>query len=415
MLSRARTHAVACAALTARQGATDDTDFARRPAPTFTYPGASRSRPPQRRLLGFSDFERSALAMQFAPRERAQPGYALVGHAAASATSWWSTPTPNRLLRSRARRRPRRRRAVRRRGGAPAGALARLKRPIDALSLLRELDAAVLRVQGPAAAVLAAAPAKPAMAPTAAPIAVPPKPAIPLQRRTLPLARPPQSAGEPGGTVPGLLDSQLSELADLFPDRAPANGDASHAPAKEIRCDALLVDDSEIALRFLESKLGELGLRIAHCHRQRRARSNSWPSTVRVRLPRRRTRHGQSHWTAWRCAGTSSARAAARTGRAPVVAMVSAHATQPIACAAASRAATPTSASRCDGRRAARGRGACGTAALTARITTAPALLPQRASTRGAPRSARRRRQRAAVKRAGAEQPRPTRWRTAPR
>jgi DNA-binding response OmpR family regulator len=69
--------------------------------------------------------------------------------------------------------------------------------------------------------------------------------------------------------MPGLLDSQLSDLADLFPDRAPANnatavatGDLRADKAKaDTRCDALLVDDSEIALKFLELKLGELGLR----------------------------------------------------------------------------------------------------------------------------------------------------------
>jgi CheY-like chemotaxis protein len=58
--------------------------------------------------------------------------------------------------------------------------------------------------------------------------------------------------------MPGLLDSQLPDLADLFPDRA--DGPAT-AKAKDTHCDALLVDDSEIALRFLEIKLGELGLR----------------------------------------------------------------------------------------------------------------------------------------------------------
>ncbi|HYJ96436.1 MAG TPA: response regulator [Burkholderiaceae bacterium] len=275
-------------------------------------------------LLGFSDFERRALAMQFGLASARNPSYALV-----------ATPQEARFLVVDADAKTAVQRALDAgrladalfvgSGAAPAGALARLKRPIDALSLLRELDAAVLRVQGPAAAVLAAAPAKPAMAPTAAPIAVPPKPAIPLQRRTLPLARPPQSAGEPGGTVPGLLDSQLSELADLFPDRAPANGDASQTPAKEIRCDALLVDDSEIALRFLEIKLGELGLR---------SRTATDSDAALEQLSQHEFKYvflDVELGTSSRMDGLALCRhikRMRRTNRPPVVAMVSAHATQ---------------------------------------------------------------------------------------
>lgn len=202
-------------------------------------------------LLGFSDFERRALAMQFGLASTRTPSYTLV-----------ATPQEARFLVVDGDAKS----AVQRTldagrladalfvgsGVAPAGALARLRRPIDALSLLRELDAAVARIQGPAAMVLAAAPVPPR---------VPPKPAVPVQPRTLPLARPAPAAAPEGATVPGLLDSQLSELADLFPDRAPAGAASPNAPAKELRCDALLVDDSEIALRFLEIKLGELGLR----------------------------------------------------------------------------------------------------------------------------------------------------------
>jgi two-component system cell cycle response regulator len=267
-------------------------------------------------LLGFSDFERRALAMQFGLASARQPSYSLV-----------ATPQEARFLVVDADARSALQRALDAGrladtlfvGGtaAPAGALARLKRPIDALSLLRELDAAVLRVQGPAAVALAAAPTPSA----------PPKPAAPLQPRTLPLARPPTPAlKDARATVPGLLDSQLSDLADLFPDRTPSSADAPAAtPAKEIRCDALLVDDSEIALRFLEIKLGELGLRS-------RTATDSDKALEQLRQHEFKyvfldVELGQAS----RMDGLTLCRhikRMRRSGRAPVVAMVSAHATQ---------------------------------------------------------------------------------------
>jgi two-component system cell cycle response regulator len=267
-------------------------------------------------LLGFSDFERRALAMQFGLASARQPSYSLV-----------ATPQEARFLVVDADARSALQRALDAGrladtlfvGGtaAPPGALARLKRPIDALSLLRELDAAVLRVQGPAAVALAAAPTPSA----------PPKPAAPLQPRTLPLARPPTPAlKDARATVPGLLDSQLSDLADLFPDRTPSSADAPAAtPAKEIRCDALLVDDSEIALRFLEIKLGELGLRS-------RTATDSDKALEQLRQHEFKyvfldVELGQAS----RMDGLTLCRhikRMRRSGRAPVVAMVSAHATQ---------------------------------------------------------------------------------------
>jgi two-component system cell cycle response regulator len=271
-------------------------------------------------LLGFSDFERRALAMQFGLASARTPSFTLV-----------ATPPEARFLVVDADTRSALQRALDAGrladtlfvGGtaAPAGALARLKRPIDALSLLRELDAAVLRVQGPAAAAFAAVPPAPIAVPAPSvatrPNRVPP--------RTLPPARPARREAEAGATVPGLLDSQLSELADLFPDRAPANGDNPIAPAKEARCDALLVDDSEIALRFLEIKLGELGLR---------SRTATDSDKALEQLSQHDFKYvfldvelGQSS----RMDGLTLCRhikRMRRTGRAPVVAMVSAHATQ---------------------------------------------------------------------------------------
>jgi CheY-like chemotaxis protein len=197
-------------------------------------------------LLGFSDFERRALALQFRLAAGRTPAYGLVAtieEARFLVVDGDAKSAVQRALDS---------------GRlahcifvgtsvAPKGALARLRRPIDALSLLRELDAAVIQLQGPAALMPRSAPA-----PAAAPIA-------PIAPQRLTLRPPPRKAA--ASPSDGLLDSQLSELADLFPDRA--SGESANAASKpgSIRCDALLVDDSEIALKFLELKLGELGLR----------------------------------------------------------------------------------------------------------------------------------------------------------
>jgi CheY-like chemotaxis protein len=277
-------------------------------------------------LLGFSDFERRALAMQFALASARQPAYTLV--ATPQEARFLVVDADSKSALQRALDSGRLADALFVGGGnaAPAGALARLKRPIDALSLLRELDAAVLRVQGPAAAAFAAA--RPAAAPAPTPPSRPP--ALP---RTLPLARPaaPRAndgtrapRADDGATAPGLLDSQLSELAGLFPDRAPTSTDAK-APAKAARCDALLVDDSEIALRFLEIKLGELGLR---------SRTATDSDKALAQLSQHDFRYvfldvelGQSS----RMDGLALCRhikRMRRDSRPPVVAMVSAHATQ---------------------------------------------------------------------------------------
>jgi len=197
-------------------------------------------------LLGFSDFERRALALQFRLAAGRTPAYALVAtidEARFLVVDGDAKSAVQRVLDA---------------GRlahsifvgvsvAPKGALSRLRRPIDALSLLRELDAALIQLQGPAALM---PPPAPARAPAVAAPVAPPR-----------LTAQPQPQPRAGGAVPstGLLDSQLSELADHFPDRAPQNG--ASAAGKPARCDALLVDDSEIALKFLEMKLGELGLR----------------------------------------------------------------------------------------------------------------------------------------------------------
>ncbi|HVO05997.1 MAG TPA: response regulator, partial [Burkholderiaceae bacterium] len=100
-------------------------------------------------LLGFSDFERRALALQFRLAAGRTPSYTLV-----------STIDEARLLVVDGDAKSAVQRALDAGrlahsifvgvGAAPKGALARLRRPIDALSLMRELDAALIQLQGPA-------------------------------------------------------------------------------------------------------------------------------------------------------------------------------------------------------------------------------------------------------------------------
>jgi CheY-like chemotaxis protein len=273
-------------------------------------------------LLGFSDFERRALAMQFGLAPARIPAYVLV-----------ATPQEARFLvvDGDTKSAVQRTLDVGRLADAvfvgtevaPAGALAALRRPIDALSLLRELDATVLRLHGPAAVALAPrAAAASTIAPSAA--AAAPRSALP--------ARPAPPTPLRDANAPGLLDSQLSDLADLFPDRASANNAAAAAPgsaradkakAADTRCDALLVDDSEIALKFLELKLGELGLR---------SRTATDSDAALAQLARHDFNYvfldvelGQGS----RMDGLALCRhIKRRNARPPVVAMVSAHASQ---------------------------------------------------------------------------------------
>jgi len=199
-------------------------------------------------LLGFSDFERRALALQFRLAAGRAPAYALVATVDEARFLVVDGDTKSAVQRALDAGRLAHCIFV---GvsAAPKGGLACLRRPIDALSLLRELDAALIQLQGPAA--LMPQPAR-AAAPDPAPA-----PAVPnVPPRLVSRPQPPAAQASPGA---GLLDSQFAQLADQFPDRTSPDG--ASAPAAAARCDALLVDDSEIALKFLELKLGELGLR----------------------------------------------------------------------------------------------------------------------------------------------------------
>src|SRR5262245_59965152 len=118
-------------------------------------------------LLGFSDFERRALALQFRLAAGRVPAYALV--AGIEEARFLVVDGDARSAVQRALDAGRLAHCIFVGvGAAPKGALARLRRRIDALSLLRELDAALLQLQGPAA--LAPPPARaPAPAPALAP------------------------------------------------------------------------------------------------------------------------------------------------------------------------------------------------------------------------------------------------------
>ena len=197
-------------------------------------------------LLGFSDFERRALALQFRLAAGRTPAYALV--ATIDEARFLVVDGDAKSAVQRALDAGRLAHCIFVGASvAPKGALARLRRPIDALSLLRELDAAVIQLQGPAALMPPPAPAS-----AAAPIA-------PIAPRAHHAA----AAAASGRCEP---ERRLARFAvvgfgrPLSRSRPARRRERCHKPAP-VRCDALLVDDSEIALKFLELKLGELGLR----------------------------------------------------------------------------------------------------------------------------------------------------------
>jgi len=197
-------------------------------------------------LLGFSDFERRALALQFRLAAGRSPSYALVATIDEARFLVVDGDAKSAVQRALDSGRLAHCLFVGGLAGAPKGALARLRRPIDALSLLRELDAAVIQLQGP----------PPVAAQPATLVVVPPRAPTPMAR---PQPRHPAGVADAGAR--DSFDSQLSDLTDRFPDRTATAGASTDSKPKPARCDALLVDDSEIALRFLELKLGELGLR----------------------------------------------------------------------------------------------------------------------------------------------------------
>ncbi|MBL8306071.1 MAG: response regulator [Rubrivivax sp.] len=126
---------------------------------------------------------------------------------------------------------------------APAGSRAWMMRPIDTLQIMRELDRLV---GGPVAEV----PAAPVAAPEA------PRSKVELAAERMSAAAPPPPT--PLRTEPPLsLTSQvwppMPRVADLAPPAAPVAPPRPPQPLPTPH--ALIVDDSEVARRFLQSKL----------------------------------------------------------------------------------------------------------------------------------------------------------------
>jgi len=282
-------------------------------APPSSAPAPSpMSSPHSVCLLGFSDFERRALALQFRLAAGRMPAYSLVATVEEARFVVVDGDTKSAVQRALDAGRLAHSIFVGV-GEAPKGALARLRRPIDALSLLRELDAALIQLQGPAAI-----PPRPVPAPTQATPMAPPRLATRAQPQVLTQPRPIDASPKSG-----LLDSQMADLADHFPDRMPiGSADAATQPTTA-RCDALLVDDSEIALKFLELKLGELGLR---------SRGVTDSDAAIAQLERHEFNYvfvDVELGPASKLDGLALCRhIKRRSSRPPVVAMVSAHATQ---------------------------------------------------------------------------------------
>lgn len=264
-------------------------------------------------LLGFSDFERQALTAHFRLALKRSPSYALV--AQMDAARFLVVDADAAGWAGRVARAGRAADTVFVGSIAPPDAMVRLPRPIDALHVLRELDAAVLtRAASPGSTGLASAASTTAQAADrtnarATPASSPAAPPA-IERQVAPHA-------ETGAlTAP----SQLSDLVALFPDRAETP--AAPQAARDSHFDALLVDDSDIALRFLATKLAELGIRsrcvsdsdaaLAHLAR------HAFPIVfVDVELG------DQSRLDGLRLC--QQIKRAAKPGAAPLVAMVSAH------------------------------------------------------------------------------------------
>jgi two-component system cell cycle response regulator len=198
-------------------------------------------------LLGFSDFERHALTAHFRLAIKRSPSYTLV--AQMEAAQYLVVDADAAGWAGRVERSGRSADTVFVGTKAPADALVRLPRPIDALHVLRELDAAVLmRAARLGSAVAAAGPVAQGAEARRVPQTAPAEASA-----SAPRDPPPDAAGSAAA-------SQLSDLAALFPDRLDAQPQAE----RESAFDALLVDDSDVALRILAAQLADLGVR-ARC------------------------------------------------------------------------------------------------------------------------------------------------------
>jgi CheY-like chemotaxis protein len=194
------------------------------------------SRPYRVALLGFSTFERGALASYFRLAVRRTPSYELVGEPdeadflVADADHDSSVGLVAALERGEE--------TVFIGAAAPPGATAWMKRPIDPMHALRELDAMVLMQAAakPPLPTPAAGHAAPGMRTVVQPVR--------RTRESFPLIEP----------------SRPAALAPAAPAAAPP------PPAPPPQPAALLVDDSEIALHYLRGRLERFGLTVECTH-----------------------------------------------------------------------------------------------------------------------------------------------------
>ena len=207
-------------------------------------------------LLGFSPFERSTLGSYFrlastrAPRYEQVHGLAEADFVVADADHAGSVQLVQAVERM-----PE---TVFVGGKPPAGAIAWLARPIDPLRVLRELDAMAARRERAPMPARAEVPADAAARRRT--VIQPVRP----QRRA-----PPAELLQPAAEALDLTlpDLQLAREAAPATAAAPAAGAHASQPgraqgrlAAPPPSTALLVDDSDIALRFLEKKLAPFGL-----------------------------------------------------------------------------------------------------------------------------------------------------------
>ncbi len=174
-------------------------------------------------LLGFGEFERTALGSYFRLASNRVPAFQQVANAA-DAHFLVVDADQSAAVRA-AQAAGRLGQAVFIGAQAPEGAAAWMPRPIDPLHVLRELDALAAALMPPP---------RPATAGAVRTVIQPPRPGLPPPRR-----------------FNGTAEERIG-----VPQAAPP-------PPQPAGRDALLVDDSEIALRFLESKLRPYGLRTA--------------------------------------------------------------------------------------------------------------------------------------------------------
>jgi CheY-like chemotaxis protein len=181
-------------------------------------------------LLGFSEFERTTLASYFRLATHRTPSYEQVPMLTDSdfiVADADHAPSVQLVVAT-----ERMAEAVFIGAQAPLGCTAWMTRPIDALHVMRELDAMVALGAASAAAASGERPGSP--------------------RRATTVIQPPWR-------VRPVAVAQVPEAPPLVPARPVAPPSQARPPPQP---SALLVDDSEIALRFLESRLQRWGLRI---------------------------------------------------------------------------------------------------------------------------------------------------------